>query len=367
MKSIRFSALRPGMMIVEDVLGEDGLLVLKKDTYVTDFVLDLLESHNVQKVTIDDASEATEEKEDSNINLAPNGLLTENKLMQTEEFLQFKTACLKMCDTLEVSLNNIVLENNSMKHAQSLINDSLDFYREYVNATNILDMLQCMHHFIDTIYLHSLNVGMIASLLGRWLGWAEDDIELLVACGVFHDIGKIKIPDYILEKPDKLTKAEFAIMRAHTMEGYNVLKDLDIDERIKDVALRHHRKYDGSGYPNQVDIAELDRFTKVITIADVYEAMTANRSYREAFCPFKVVDMFQHDGYSVYDTEYLLTFLRHVVDSYIHSHIALSNGSMAEVIMINNHNLSRPLVFTNDGEFLDLSQRQDISILHMAE
>ena len=287
--------------------------------------------------------------------------------MQTQEFIDFKSNCLKICDTLELTLNNIVEGIDNLQNAKTLITDSLDFYRDYVNATNILDMLQCMHHFTDTIYLHSLNVGMIASLLGRWLGWAEDDIELLMACGVFHDIGKIKIPDYILDKPDKLTKAEFAIMRAHTLEGYNILKNMDIDERIKDVALRHHRKCDGSGYPNQVDVSELDRFSKVITIADVYEAMTASRSYREAFCPFKVVEMFQRDGYSIYETEYLLTFLRHVVDSYIHSHIALSNGSIAEVIMINKHNLSRPLVFTNEGEFLDLSQRQDISILHMAE
>lgn len=367
MKSIRFSALRPGMTIAEDVIGEDGLVVLKKDTPVTDSVLNILESHNIEKVNITDTPEGPEEKEDSHIELAPNGLLTENKLMQTKEFLDFKNTCLKICDTLEITLSNIVEDNNSMQNAETLITESLEFYRDHVNATNILDMLQCMHHFTDTIYLHSLNVAMISSLLGRWLGWAEDEIELLVACGVFHDIGKIKIPDYILDKPDKLTKAEFAIMRSHTMEGYNLLKNLDIDEHIKDVALRHHRKCDGSGYPNQVDVSELDRFTKIITIADVYEAMTATRSYREALCPFKVVEMFQRDGYSVYETEYLLTFLRHVVDSYIHSHVALSNGSIAEVIMINQHNLSRPLVYTKDGEFIDLSQKQDISILRMAE
>ena len=120
-------------------------------------------------------------------------------------------------------------------------------------------------------------------------------LDTLTLCGLLHDIGKLKIPDEILNKPGKYTDEEFDLVKRHTKFGYELLKTLNIDPHIKKAALLHHERCDGSGYPLKATQKDLDDFSMVVAIADVYDAMTAARSYRAPLCPFQVIERFEQE------------------------------------------------------------------------
>ena len=129
---------------------------------------------------------------------------------------------------------------------------------------------------------HEQRVAELAWLVGENMGLAEDVVERLYFNGLLHDIGKISIPKSILTKPGELAEEEWAIIRAHTKKGYNILKDLNLPWPAADVALQHHERLDGSGYPNGIAGDELSLEISILAVCDVVEAMSFHRPYRPA-------------------------------------------------------------------------------------
>jgi HD-GYP domain-containing protein (c-di-GMP phosphodiesterase class II) len=130
---------------------------------------------------------------------------------------------------------------------------------------------------------------------------------------------------------------------------------------VKLAALQHHERADGSGYPRGLQDDEIDEFASIIAIADVYDAMTAARVYRGPLCPFRVIEIFEQEGFEKYDVEYVLTFLEHVVNTYIQNRCLLSDGRQAEIIFVNKDKLSRPMVQCGD-EYINLADYPDLTI-----
>jgi putative two-component system response regulator len=127
---------------------------------------------------------------------------------------------------------------------------------------------------------HTRRVSMIAKSLGKELGLEQKDIEILESVGVIHDIGKICISDNILNKPDKLTNDEFAIMQEHPVIGEKICKSLKNLEPSLSPILHHHEKLDGSGYPQGLKGDEIDTVTRIITVSDIFDALYSDRPYR---------------------------------------------------------------------------------------
>lgn len=109
-----------------------------------------------------------------------------------------------------------------------------------------------------------------------------DDLVELELAGLYHDIGKISIPDSILNKPGKLTEEEFEVIKTHTEVGYQILRAADEYSDLAEHALSHHERWDGTGYPRGLKAEQIPLFSRIISIADSYEAMTADRPYRKA-------------------------------------------------------------------------------------
>lgn len=218
------------------------------------------------------------------------------------------------------------------------------------------DMLHHMRSIDDSVYSHSLNVAMISRIIGKWLKWTTEDLDALVIAALLHDVGKVLIPPEILNKKEKLTAEEFEQVRWHPRAGYDLVKDLPIDSRIKKAVLQHHERCDGSGYPMKLDEVLIDDFAMVIAIADVYDAMTAARAYRAPLSPFQVIYEFERDGFHKYKTEFLLTFLNRIASTYMNNRVILSDGRAAKIIYLNQNCLSDPLVQLDDGSCLDLSK-----------
>ena len=128
---------------------------------------------------------------------------------------------------------------------------------------------------------HSQRVSQYSTMIARRLGLSEMDCESVRKTALMHDIGKIGIPDSILNKPARLTDEEYAVMKSHTLRGAEILKDFTLIDHVVEGALHHHERYDGRGYPNGMKGEDIPLFARIIGVADAFDAMTANRVYRK--------------------------------------------------------------------------------------
>ncbi len=283
------------------------------------------------------------------------------KLKVSREFQAFKQSFTKNVDGLRSNLNEIV-EKNTPINVDHMIGDTMQIISAQGSTFGVFDMLHNMRDFDDLTYAHSMNVAMICNVFARWLRFNEEDVKLATACGMMHDIGKLKIDDAIIKKPGKLSDEEFRIIKSHPAEGYRILKPQSIDVRIKLSALEHHEKCDGTGYPMALTGNKIDPFAKIVAIADSYDAMTANRVYREGMCPFKVIEIFEEDGFQKYEVGYLMKFLENVVNTYIDNRVMLNDGRIGTVRWINKQRMSKPMLEMADGTFLELAKAPGLRI-----
>ena len=138
----------------------------------------------------------------------------------------------------------------------------------------------------DYTFAHCANVAVLAMLLGRFLGFPEEDLPQLGLAGLLHDLGKARIPESILNKPGKLSEAEMEVMRRHPLEGYLVLKDrADVAPEVARAVLEHHERTDGAGYPYHLAGQDISLFSQIIGVVDVYDALISDTVYRHAVPP----------------------------------------------------------------------------------
>ncbi|MCM1497920.1 MAG: HD-GYP domain-containing protein [Clostridium sp.] len=346
----------PGMTIVEDVY-KDAQLLIPRDTVVDDDVLNILNYAAVDTVAVRGELDSR-----LNMEMIPTSTKTHvEQLRESEEFKKFEEGFQKATEILAGELNDIA------NHAKEIDIDALfaianEMIAVETNTYKLMDILSNIRYSDDSTYAHSLNVALLANILGRWLHMEEEELKILTVAGLLHDIGKILLPQEIIKKTGKLTREEYEIVQQHPLKGYKLLKEYKINEDICQVALFHHEKCDGSGYPVGWKGDKITEMAKLTTIVDVYEAMTADRSYRDGICPFSVIRVYEDEGYLKYDPKYLLPFLRGISDTYLHNTVMLNDGRKGEIVLTNKTIASRPSIIVN-GEYMDLTQYPDLNII----
>ena len=380
MEKILTQDLKPGMVTAAPVTTRRGQELIPAGTTLTKQLISRMEFYSVAFSYVEEASVLTEEEIQAALQAARNQKLAgaqtgqtvtpstqssakstpkdevaySQKIKRSKTFQEYSLHSTLVTETLKRQLEGFVYNNCPMDF-DALLNSVKSLITPGQTIIQYFDMLHNLRSSDDSVYGHSLNVAMISRVLGKWLKWTPSDLDSLVIAGLLHDIGKITIPPEILNKEGKLTDEEFEQIRWHPRAGYELVRDLKIDSRIKKAVLQHHERCDGSGYPMKADEIMLDDFAMVIAIADVYDAMTAARKYRAPLCPFQVIREFEHDGYHKYKTEYLLTFLRHIATTYQNNRVILSDGQAAKIILLNQNSLSTPLVQLDDGSCIDLA------------
>ncbi|MCW8918703.1 MAG: HD-GYP domain-containing protein [Gammaproteobacteria bacterium] len=154
-------------------------------------------------------------------------------------------------------------------------------------------MLRITAHDFYT-YTHSVNVGVTSLMLAKQLFGHSDghDMHELAAGFFLHDLGKIKVDPAIINKPARLTETEMRRMRIHPYQGYKILKEAEVmSEECRIVVLEHHELFDGSGYPRRLGGDQLHIYGRICCIADVFDALTAERSYKKAMAPFDALTL----------------------------------------------------------------------------
>lgn len=161
--------------------------------------------------------------------------------------------------------------------------------------------------------IHSERVSTFCKKIGMELGISNEEIDLLELAGMYHDIGKISIPDAILNKPGKLTNEEYEIIKTHTQVGYQILKAADEYSGLAEYALSHHERWDGKGYPKGLSGNEIPLFSRIINVADSFEAMTADRPYRKGMSVSEAIKEIQRCAGSQFDPKIAGIFINKVL------------------------------------------------------
>ncbi len=159
--------------------------------------------------------------------------------------------------------------------------------------------------------LHLLRMSNYARLIAAQLGLPEDERELILHAAPMHDIGKVGTPDHILLKPGRLTADEFTIMKQHASIGYEILRDSEspLLQCAAKLALTHHEKFDGSGYPNGLAGEAIPLHGRIIAVADVFDALTSARPYKKAWPHSQAVEFLQTNSGSHFDPDCVKAFL----------------------------------------------------------
>ena len=353
MRKLFTSQLVPGMIAADDILSFDNKLILGKGTHLTDKIITQLDMNGIGIVFV--------EGDDSSLQTSYSRQPSHStRIKKSQEFKEFKIQYDKQIDSFKDKLNDVVERNTSLD-VKDLLKSTFSVIYSAKGNISTLDLLHNMREYDDTTYAHCLNVALICNVLATWLQFSKEDTEMATACGLLHDIGKLQVPHDILTKPAKLSNEEYNIVKKHTVAGYNILRSKNVANEISNAALMHHERCDGTGYPFHIADGKIDKYTKIVAIADVYDAMTAARVYRGPLCPFRVIEIFESDGFEKYDVEYILTFLKNVVNTYLQNNCRLSNGQEGIIVYINNENLSRPMVQC-DNEFINLAERPELYI-----
>lgn len=218
-------------------------------------------------------------------------------------------------------------------------------------AVNIADLKVSDEYTLE----HSVDVATISMITAKKKGKSQKELFEIGMAGLMHDIGKTKVPPEILNKPAKLTFEEFKEMKKHSLYSYQMVKDnTSISNDVKLAMLQHHEKLDGSGYPYGIKGDEIHPYAKIITIADIFDALVTNRPYKRGIAPKEAVEMIMGMTETL-DMKDLKSFLSTMILYPVDSLVQLSNGEVARVVKKNPDFLLRPMVVgVTSGTVYDL-------------
>ena len=340
-KPLLLKNVREGMILAQDVIDKFGRLLLQEGTSLHKELVLLLEKHKVASVFIKD-----QDYENLEIHMIQDIISTEARLR------------------LLASVQNAFSMGNGLTEQffelQSYIEDVV------VSITKRKNVLLYVSELIDTsdyLYLHSVNVCLFSIIIGMSMKLPHDELCLLGMGGLLHDFGKIKISPEILNKQDTLTIAEFNEIKEHASIGYNLLKtDVQLDYRIMFMALQHHERCNGSGYPWGITKAKIHPLARIVAVADVYDALTTDRVYRSRLSSYTAIQMINEGNGIHFDPQVIEAFNKIAIPYPLESFVALSDGRVGKVVGLNSSNLFRPFIATEDG-MTNLLDQQEMNIL----
>lgn len=331
-----------GDVLASDVYSKKGnALIVTKETVINDYIKDQMMKFGVTNVFI------YENK--SNVVINKDGhqgycRIYKETILGTKRIFQ-----------------DIVMGNALDYKRLSWLAEQIQF-----NMNDSDHILKCITEVKSTdeyTYIHSINVAFYSMMIAKWMRLSKHEIRKAIISGLLHDIGKIKIPDEILNKPGKLTNEEFDIIKNHTIYGYDIVNDIDeIDIDIKNAILLHHERMDGSGYPFNYNPKNLNVYARIVAIADVFDAMTSERVYKRRYTPFEVFEMFQKDGIGIFDIKMLYTFMKNLANYMTGMEVLLSNGEIGKIVFVPLQDIIHPIINTSD-RFLDLNMESRLSIV----
>ncbi|MBN1898097.1 MAG: HD domain-containing protein [Spirochaetes bacterium] len=263
------------------------------------------------------------------------------------------------------AINEVKIRNIAHTLVSSILPNEHIFIYLASNMTNENDYLP----------YHSINVAIFSVIIANQIKIDPKLMANLTISAILHDIGMTKIPLKILTKKERLTTEEFNIIKLHPIYGYKMLaKDSSLSADIANVALQHHEQYDGEGYPRKLKGEKIDLFSRIVAIADTYDAMTKKRNYRAKFISYDAMKNILSESKNKFDPRLLKIFLSNLSIYPVASLVKLNTNAVGMVIGAYSDKPLRPIIKIIVDEFgdrleeteeriIDLSEEQDMFIV----
>lgn len=341
-----------GRVLAADLFTENGILLLPEATVITAAHVQLLQKQRISEVEVlQELAEGVE----TNIR---------TQLMELDADEKTVAAYIEALDKTK-SLFDQASKSETPELAQfaEIFGQVAEQSMKQLGLFRSLYVLEGADSYT---YRHSLNVGILCSLIARLIKWDGERVAFMGTAGFLHDLGKMKVPTEVLLKPGKLTEEEFAEVKKHTLYGYQMIKEMEgSSEMLAHCALLHHERLDGSGYPKQLKGDDIPVECQVLAIADMFDAICSDRVYKERTSPFEAAQLLWKEACNgKLNIEIVSQFVRYIALLYVGARARLNSGEEVEVILIHQDEPMRPLVRRRD-EFIDLRHDRKLTIEKM--
>ena len=311
MRYIPAFCLREGMILARSLYGINGTLLLRRGQK--------LNRHHITHIA----------------HLGFQGVYISDKLSEEIEIQSVVSDELRIsaektiCEIFDETMKTGISKETATKAEHTVQNITEEIIASQDLMVNMIDLKT----YDNYTYCHSVNVGILSIVLGVSLGLNREKLYKLGTSAMMHDIGKVFINPDIIEKKARLTNDEFAEIKKHPALGYRYLQKTDY--KLPPISLtgilQHHERVDGSGYPYGLKKNEISMFGRIISIADVFDAMTSDRPYRAALMPSDVMEYLMGSAGTLFDANYVYLFTRKVAAFPLGTCVLLSNGLTAIV------------------------------------
>ncbi|RKO67011.1 HD-GYP domain-containing protein [Desulfofundulus salinus] len=313
MRKVPTDLLRPGLKVGRAVYNASGQVLLQAGTILTERFITRLKMLGIPAVYIDDF-----------VGVEVEDVISEETRVQATA----KVKALFLSESQRGTGPSRALID--VKDMISTVNEIID---ELLSRRSLMVNLVDIRSLDEYTFGHSVNVCVLAVITGITLGYSRTKLFHLGMAALLHDIGKTRIPLEILNKPGPLTSEEFQLIQKHCIYGAEILQqDPEANLLCRIVAMQHHERHNGQGYPLGLKGAEIHEFAQITGLVDMYDALTADRVYRPAYPVHEAYEMIAGSGNFLFDFDIVQAFLSNVAAYPAGSLVRLSSGEIGVVI-----------------------------------
>lgn len=345
MRPIALPQVASGMILAQSLYNADGQLLLAEGVEITERYLSALHDWDVQMIYVRDARIPE---------VKPNEVVSQQIRAQATRKIQEFFGQMPSESTV-IARGGLDL-GMVLQIAKDLVDAILD-------ARNLSIQLIDLKRHDDYTFSHSVNVCVLGTILGLRLGFTEGALRDLATGLLLHDLGNLMVPSQVLAKPGKLTEDEFRQMSEHARAGFELLKPLELSAHAKIVALQHHEKFDGTGYPKGLKGRDIHINGQIGAIADVYDSLTSDRIYRKRFLPHEAIEYLLGSADRHFSMELVQLFVENIAPYPPGTVVKLSTGEVALVVKVDMALPARPVVrIVQDSSGRALKRASDLDL-----
>ena len=331
MRLLDIKYLKSGDVLGRSIYDDYGNLLLAKDVVLTESYINKIKKSNIYYVYIEDKlSEGIE----------PKGILDDKTMRKS--ILTVKSIMSNILNKKNTNSASGVIPLEEYKMVESLIETIIDELNDNPK------MLYMVTELIGTdmyTYQHSVNVAILSILTFKKIGYPKSQIKHLAMGALLHDIGKTQVDNDLINKQEKLSNSEWEELRNHSLYGYEMIKDdCLLSAHAKAIIKLHHEKLDGSGYPSGFNHDSIPQFVRVITICDMFDAMTTDRAYRKRMPIYKALEHLMADAVYKIDRDIFIKFIQNICIYPLGTGVKLSDGRIGIVKHYRNEVPDRPII-----------------------
>lgn len=350
---VRTRSLKNGMKIDQSIVDRTGRALICRGTILDEYMINSMLKMGVMGVYIGDGEDEMvgDNKKEPTISKAVQETIEKNRVADRAKVNLTQSVKQRVHEGVQY-----LYDNTESEQFTSTVNSIADELMAAILENDALAVdIDALKVSDEYTFKHSVDVATMAMVIAKKHGLSDREVYEVGISGLLHDVGKSKIPNDILNKPERLSDEEFDIMKQHSLYGYRILEEKeDISEHIRLGVLQHHEKIDGSGYPLSVPGEKICLYARILSVVDIYDALVTERPYKKAFSKRDAVEMIMAMTDEL-DVSVMRSFLGSVILYPVDSIVSLSNGERAKVVANNPECILRPkVVGLTTGKVYDL-------------